>query len=99
MSSFKIGQKIVCIDDSKQHAAKYGYTKVIEGEIYTIRDFNQRGSILLVEIVHRPGPCIGGFYESGYGAFRFRPIDFRFGKTVAEEIEQEINEEHLVHYD
>lgn len=99
MSLFKIGQKIVCVDDSKQFGAKYGYTKVIEGEIYTIRDFNIRDSILLVEIVHKPSRCIGGFYESGYGKFRFRPIDFRFGKTVAEEIEQEINEEHLVHYE
>jgi len=56
-------------------------------EIYTICGIYSEGYLVLSEM---PNDC-------SYDPIKFRPIDYLFGKTLAEEIEQEINEENLVY--
>lgn len=72
------------------------------GEIYTIKELTycdryKEWVAVFKEICLGYNKNTGKEYGVGFECIR--PIDYLYGKTVAEEIEQEINEEHLVHYE
>ncbi len=82
---FKIGQKVVCVDDSKQEniCVAIHISYVEKGRIYTVRGFDSIQGILLEEIT-------GGFYfdnsEAGFKESRFIPLkeDRVVDKTLSE---------------
>lgn len=75
---FKVGQKVVCINDAFNLMDCYDWEKLpVKGEIYTIREFVGNNHIRLVEIVNRAGYyrlLSGGvgFSESCFLISRFR---------------------------
>jgi len=84
MSNFKIGEKVVCIDDTNQnnHTLKtIGFVKI--NEIYTIKGFSSEGGLLLEELS-------GGFWfdgeEAGFKITRFRKLDYQFAEDVCAEL-------------
>ena len=54
----KIGQKIVCIDQTKQINNFEILNRVKKGVIYTVRDFSSVGGVIVEEFIH-------GFYDDG----------------------------------
>lgn len=74
---FKVGQKVVCINDD---GFEFFTPKLIKNEIYTIRT--------LIGI-HLTVVEFGDDDNLRYFQTRFRPIDYRFGEKLAEEINQE----------
>jgi len=73
---FKIGQKVVCIDDSNQEnpTILFKHEKVVKGKAYTIRSFRHDGECWGVRLVG----VIAGFYndmeEGAFKASRFAPL-------------------------
>ena len=96
----EIGQKVVCIDASKQPHTVEELSKdcpnwVTEGKTYTVRGFQDADfvvGVLLEEIVNpiRYFSLIGKARESAFATWRFRPLQ-------ENEAIVEINEESLVH--
>jgi hypothetical protein len=78
MTNFKVGQKVVCKDDSNQfNGILLGYTPVRKHDIYTVRGFDKFDALLLEEIINPI--CIlkdDSMGESGYFQSRFRPIHY-----------------------
>ena len=97
---FKIGQKVVCINDTPLLG------QVVRGNIpkkdvmYTIRDIYesklQPGQVALIlkEIINEISPTLG--HERGFYAWRFRPVDETWAEDVLNKIAEEIEEEALV---
>jgi hypothetical protein len=78
MTNFKVGQKVVCKDDSNQfNGILLGYTPVREHDIYTVRGFDKFDALLLEEIINQivilKDDSMG---ESGFFQSRFRPIHY-----------------------
>lgn len=101
--SFKIGQKVVCIN----HFICAGTTDdtyPVKGEIYTIREIREaltpkyRGhiSFLFEEIHNRSQYYPWGFLEPSFLSYRFRPIDYSFGEKIASEITEACEELELI---
>ena len=80
--SFRVGQKVICVDAADTHTGDL--SELIEGSIYTIRwhgPFEWRGvkenCVQLVEIVERPvmsGKKIVYSIDQPFRASRFRPV-------------------------
>lgn len=90
MGNFKIGEKVVCIDDSNP----FGYKEEIfpkKNEIYTIR-CNKRG-IKLLEIINSKKRYIDGFYECTFNENRFRKLDYEFAENLLAEISEAMKSE------
>lgn len=70
--TFRVGQKVVCVND----AARPGYSKrgpyPVKGRVYTIRDFvinrNGENAVRLIEVNRGE---LDGF---GFWTWRFRPV-------------------------
>jgi hypothetical protein len=95
--SFKIGQKVVCVDGGSWNSSYVSrpIKKPIEAHIYTIRWIGYVDSdlcVLLQEIVNDHYYwCAGTRYaEPTFRIKRFRPIDYSFGEETAERIEKEL---------
>lgn len=99
---FKVGQKVVCVDGSRKPDRKepdgYRATFPTTGEIYTIREietclWDESLAFRLEEIVNEPAPLMSpatgkcGMFEPAFRAFRFRPINYEFGREVCESLE------------
>jgi hypothetical protein len=73
VSNFRVGQKVVCVNDSM---SAYGVTSPLKkGSVYTVSDVmfgtSWRGpdtGLILVGV-----PCVAQFVR-GYSASRFRPV-------------------------
>lgn len=91
---FKVGQKVVCIDDSKGIGT--GHKDLVKDEVYTISkpliSITGESIVFLFEVPIR----FKNGMNFGWSAHRFRPIDYSFGEKLAEEIQEEINQEQLV---
>lgn len=100
---FKIGQEIVCVDDSPSPQAKIhpNLKWVKKGTHYIIRDMYESTTqpntiaILLEEIIN--DVYIKG-REAGYNSDRFKPIDMieesqKWSESILEKLEQEIETE------
>ena len=91
MSNFRIGEKVICVDD------RIGFTSksktLIKGEFYTISGFE--GSDVYVEEV----PYVifnGKKLVPYYGAYRFRKLDHQFAEDLCKELSQQVKEEQLI---
>jgi len=100
--NFKIGEKIVCIDDSLPKTPELRNTmgKLVINEIYTVRGFISVSdgvglylSEVKNEIVHylstnrKIEPC--------YDPARFRKLDYEFADNLLEEIKKEMSSEYV----
>lgn len=104
---YRVNQKVVFIvKNPYPHPDMFRISinlKVPEyGEIYTIKEIiicpkYKEPIVVFKELCL--GYNINTGQEYGVGYECIRPIDYLYGKTIAEEIEQEINEENLVHYE
>lgn len=103
--SFKVGQKVVCVDATHHDASKLK-APLKNGEIYNVSlvvNCSCGAHIIGVGISKKTGMkqyCYcGNQIKSNqwhHTATRFRPLDHSFGENLATEIEQEINEEQLI---
>lgn len=90
---FKIGQKVICVDDSG----------LIEGaeiklnKIYTIKDIDEREDRLAL-FFHgiNNGAKTGYPYFWGYSSKRFRPIDDIWADDILSKIIEEVEINELV---
>lgn len=87
MSNFKVGQRVVCVDD----VPRYNTPMILEkGRVYTVRAIGDGGEgLLLWELVC---PLTGGFY-----ADRFRPIIEDLTASLARTENERIIEERPEH--
>ena len=98
--NFKVGEKVVCVDDSppKQLATKHLVLKLVLNEIYTIRNFVQtiQGiGIHLEEIVNPIVQYREGMLEPVYDNRRFRKLDYAFAENLLAEIKEQVLTETL----
>ena len=96
MSTFKIGEKVVCIDDSSPRR-KDLRLDIKRNEIYTIRKINI--SKTNGEITFCLDEIIGAycsFWESaiGYYSWRFRKLDYQFAENLLAELTQSAKSEY-----
>jgi len=94
---FKTGDKVVCIDDTKNHSRIDQDFKqwIIEGDFYTIRgtslDLKGEQGVLLNEVknpsIH--SVFLGGKFEPRFAAIRFRKIEVE-ELFIEEDVEQEV---------
>jgi hypothetical protein len=83
---FKIGEKVVCIDDSKGRYT--GKITLVKGEIYTVIKLTnvEEGGVLLKEIEPMKNDYNSYHYYSNH---RFRKIDYSFSEELLEKIKQD----------
>ena len=97
---FKIGQKVVCIDDTPRVGQVVTGFIPKKGVTYTIRDIYesklQPGQVALIleEIRNEIHPPLG--HERGFYSWRFRPVDEDWAEGILNKIAEEIEEEELV---
>lgn len=76
--SFRVGQKVICIDGSRWPGRGAGFeTYPKEGEVYTISGFgpsDKHCRIYLAEINNPPHNYISGFHPATWATIRFRPL-------------------------
>jgi len=91
--SYKVGQKVVCVDDSAGKIT--GLKELIKGEIYTIRElFMHRGNcVLRLEEIILPQTPLGNEYA--YSIARFRPLDHEFADKIEAMIKKSLKTEEL----
>ena len=93
----KIGDKVVCLGIPEELKAQLNnhilYRGIIfpeKGEVYIIRNFNERYlGLRLVEIVNIPMLFVDGLSEVSFGTQHFRLLDKSFGEKVAERLEKD----------
>ena len=97
---FKIGQKVVCIDNTPRDTRPVTLevlSKIKVGETYTVKNIFEsvnpgQYSIILEEVTTPYSEKLG--HEMGYKADRFRPLDsYNFAEEVLNKITEEIEEE------
>ena len=94
--NFKVGEKVVCIDDSNPRRADL-LIKIKRNEIYTIREIYisqiNGGEIFnLEEVIGEICPFWGR--EIGYYSVRFRKLDYDFAENLLAEIKEQVQFEH-----
>lgn len=104
---FKIGQSVICIDDTPYHnRVPEGFQTPIKGHIYTIRDIYEHPSgiiaIVVEEIINPFSENLGR--EVGFNINRFKPIDDlkeseKWAEDTLMRIAEEIEDEFLVRRD
>jgi len=86
----KIGDKVICVDDSSQMGDGPG---VVHGEIYTVRGFRpSTGGVYLEEIELE----MQGNEERAFFRWRFRVLETQWAEEVLNEIVQLVEREELV---
>ena len=97
---WKVGQKIVCIDDTPRSGQVVIGFIPKKGVTYTIRDIyeskKQPGQIglILEEIRNEINHTLG--HERGFYAWRFKPVDDTWAEEILSKIAEEVEEEALV---
>ena len=90
---FKIGQKVVCINDAHQMHTIPPSPDVVKGKIYTVRGIRHGTGGLYLEGMFLD--MIAPGIERGYLRERFRPLDERFAEEVLEKIMLESKAEEM----
>ena len=87
---FKIGEKVVCIDDSEGFSS--GLKTLIINEIYTIKSIRSCTAALAFNEINAP-------YDSSgfYSANRFRKLDYSFAENVLAKIKEEFFNDEVAH--
>lgn len=100
---FKIGQSVICIDDTPRRPLPSDFQTPIKGHIYTVRDIyehpNGEIAITVEEIINRFSDNLDR--ELGFLIDRFRPIDTlwqseEWAEETLERIMEEMENEFLV---
>lgn len=100
---FKIGQSVICIDDTPRRPVPEDFHTPIKGHIYTVRDIYEHPVgvtvITVEEIINKFSDNLDR--EVGFAMDRFRPIDtLNESEEWADEtlmrIAEEIEDEFLV---
>lgn len=76
MSNFRVGQKVVCMDDAPRSPRRYKENFPKKGVVYTVRGFDPLAagvSIFLEEVCNEPKQYNNGYGECSFRADRFRP--------------------------
>lgn len=91
---FKIGQKVICINDNFDisRAVECKEVNPIRGKIYTVRGLRD-DTIKLVEIINPIQQYTKGIMEKSFKTFRFKEVDYSFAEGILEEISKAVNEE------
>lgn len=85
MSNFKIGEKVVCINDNAGWIT--GEKSLKEGNIYEVLKTNiSDNGRFEIEIIYN-----GGFWD----ASRFIKLDYEFAENLLKEISESVNQKHL----
>jgi hypothetical protein len=71
--TFRVGQKVVCVNDNGRSLRPSWEILPVRGETYTIRCIEGR-AVRLAEIINDPFPYSEGLGELKFLASRFRPI-------------------------
>ena len=98
MSNFKVGQKVVCIEDNFRYDINerlLGVTFPLKNEIYTIRAIKATGALLFKEIVNPEIMYLHGLAELGFKQYRFRALDHAFADEVEAMIKEQLKEEYV----
>lgn len=78
---FKIGEEVICVDDTDFISQVKGFSYPTKGNKYTIRDcFLHPGgwwAVLLMEVINPPFNWLRGFVEGSYKSSRFRRIEYK----------------------
>lgn len=99
MGNFKIGEKVVCIDNTPKNIKliQSGFIYPEKGEIYTIRHIfissTNELTFYLNEIKNAPMETVVGFIEVGFAGSRFRKLDYEFAENLLAEISQAMKSE------
>lgn len=98
MSSFKVGQKCVCIESfrNQKNDFKYGVRVPVKGEIYTIRKLMFReGEIYLMfeELINPELVYDDAFGEAGFWDKKFRYLDYQFAQDTIAYVIKKVKEE------
>lgn len=95
---FKVGQKVICVDDSPGDQKNLFTTWVKEGEIYTVRECKFLLGLYRVTVEEITNPIvyipdIMGTLEAGFNAKRFRDAEEYFLENVElNEVEEALND-------
>jgi len=88
MSNFKVGERVVCVDDSIGLTTK---TKtLVKNEIYTI--YHIVGNAVFLEEINTVF-FEGELYSLGYKASRFRKLDHQFSEDVCAKLIEDYKKE------
>lgn len=92
---FKVGEKIVCIDDSEVKTPQLRGRMIVplKNEIYTIRSFKSTSDgygITLEEIINQKVKFLDGISEPVYDPARFRKLDHDFAENLLNKIKEEV---------
>jgi hypothetical protein len=86
--AFRVGQEIICIDDSYHSGWRYVPNKPVAGQIYIVREIvigwwqnDEDVGLRLEEIINEPIDWRGGHSEACFGTWRFRPLTETKSKT------------------
>ena len=96
---FKVGDKVVCVDDIPKANQKTVGVSIKKGTTYTIRGIYESQSkpgqvgLLLDEIQNEIHPELG--FERGYDSCRFRSMNDIWSESILEKILNEVEEEAL----
>jgi len=98
IAHFKVGDEVICVDDSKGRYCPFKEEIPIKGERYHIREIEKHPSggwgVRLEEIINRPYNYYQGYSEVWFNADRFRKVH----KTkTSSEVAQEILEKFPLH--
>ncbi len=94
MTNFRVGQKVVFVDDSKPFGGYFMNFKLpVVGTVYTIRAIipdQDGGSLLLREIRNGKGTCAKTYdrHEVSFACWRFRPVVERNSSAGMEILER-----------
>lgn len=92
---FKVGQKVICIDASKRGKKEHFPNWVKDGEVYTVRRFenSSTGARILLEEIKNPTmyfDMLQGSTEPGFSAKRFTDAeDYIMSNVNIESITEE----------
>lgn len=81
MTNFKVGQKVVCVDDNFQPRYEW-VTYPTKNEMYTIRNISKKGGLRFEEIINPKYDYEEGYHEHGFFYWRFRKPDHQFAEDV-----------------
>jgi len=92
MGNFKIGQKVVCIDDSR--GAISGTKPLKLNEIYTIAALHLNGKGVFLE------EASTGYFNGSFAKERFKPLDEKdnFAENLCAKLIEEFKEEQKKEY-
>ena len=95
---FKIGEKVVCINASNPKRPDLGFD-LKQNEIYTIKGFyfttNTNELTFHLEEI-KSYYCDIWNKEIGYGAYRFRKLDYEFADNLLAEISEAMKSETIL---